>query len=56
MAGAEDSEISLVRNLSLFTAKAAADLAAALVDKPRLANAMFAHYTPTRWAGCWATA
>ncbi len=46
MAGAEDSEISLVRNLSLFTAKAAADLAAALVDKPRLANAMFAHYTP----------
>ncbi|NBK24283.1 MAG: hypothetical protein EOM68_19905, partial [Spirochaetia bacterium] len=39
-------EISLKKHLSLFSPKAAADLAEALIGNSKLANAMFLHYTP----------
>lgn len=39
-------EISLKNHLALFSPKAAADLAEALISNTKLANAMFKYYTP----------
>jgi len=44
-------EISLKEHLSMFSPKAAADLAEALVGNSKLANAMFLHYTPKELEG-----
>lgn len=39
-------QVTLADHLPVFGPKAAADLAAAMVDNPRFANAVFSHYTP----------
>lgn len=46
-----EGAVDLATHLRAFSPKAAADLAAALVASPKLANAMFAHYTPAEISG-----
>jgi hypothetical protein len=42
----QDTEVTLKEQLRVFSPKAAADLATTLMVKPKLANALFMHYTP----------
>ena len=51
VADENDGIVDLATHLRAFSPKAAADLAAALVTSPKLANAMFAHYTPAEISG-----